>query len=188
MNCQTCASGYKFLNNACHPYCPTGLVSDGLGGCSLVNSTAFNLNPSKIQGVIYDNISSIPVLTGSSANFYPTLEADDPYPLQSRGYYFSGSSIMKLPPSALFPTPLFLFGNTFMISAWIFHMSDGTLLSTQSYFVAANNKNITTRLRNYFFLYLSINPVSILEFFRFSSTITEQRKHSSSMHGKHSYR
>lgn len=130
MNCNTCRSGYVLLNGACHPYCPTGLTSSG-SGCSIVNNPAFNIKPLTIQGVVTDTVGSIPVVTGSTSTFYPNFELNDPYPLKDRGYYFAGTSIMKLPPSAQYPTPLFLFGNTFMITAWVYHISDGVFLSTQ---------------------------------------------------------
>lgn len=132
MECDTCKSGYVKLNDACHPYCPTGTSSDGAGGCTIINSPAFNLEPHKIEGVVYDKVGNIPVVTGVSSTFYPTLESTDPYPLQDRGLYFNGASYLILPPSTEYPTPVFLFGNTFVISAWIFHVTDGTLFTTQS--------------------------------------------------------
>ena len=131
MSCQTCASGFYFLNNACHAFCPTGFSISGTS-CSQSLSPAFKLVLEKISGVIYDSVSNIPVVTGSTSTFYPSMETNDPYPLKDRGYYFTGASVMKLPPSAQYLTPLFKLGNSFTISLWTTWVSDGTLISVQS--------------------------------------------------------
>lgn len=131
MYCLTCANGYFSLNGACISQCPTGLTASN-GACSVTNSPSFSITPSDLLGIVYDSVNNIQVVAGSTSTFYPTLEANDPYPLQNRGYYFAGSSIMSLTPNSAASTPVFYFGNTFMISCWISHITDGTLLSAQS--------------------------------------------------------
>ena len=131
MYCLTCANGYFSLNGACISQCPTGLTASN-GACSVTNSPSFSITPSDLLGIVYDSVNNIQVVAGSTSTFYPTLEANDPYPLKNRGYYFAGSSIMSLTPNSAASTPVFYFGNTFMISCWISHITDGTLLSAQS--------------------------------------------------------
>ena len=131
MLCDTCVSGHYFLNGVCFPYCPTGFSISG-SSCSESQSPFFSVALDKIQGVIYDTISSIPLVTGPTSTFYPSMETLDPYPLKSRGYYFAGNSIMKLPPTAEFTSPIIKLGNSFTISTWAFLLTDGTLLAVQS--------------------------------------------------------
>ena len=38
-------------------------------------------------------------LAGSSSEFYPDYDSLDPYAARFRGYYFTGSSVIQLPPN-----------------------------------------------------------------------------------------
>ncbi|CAG9320645.1 unnamed protein product [Blepharisma stoltei] len=133
MYCSSCASSYYSLNGACHPFCPTGYTA-GSGTCTLSHSPAFEVKfySVGIQAVVTDTSGdSVTVLTGNTMNFYPNYDSYDPYPIQNRGYYFRGQSIMSLPPYTATSTPLFLFGNEFTIAAWVSHSASGVLVSKQ---------------------------------------------------------
>ena len=72
----------------------------------------FYLENSKIEGIVIDKGPlEIPVLAGSSEQFYPEFDIFDPWPLNRRGYYFNGNSLMQLPPYLDKTGPLLTFGN-----------------------------------------------------------------------------
>ena len=87
---------------------------------------------SKIEGVVPDQGPySADTLAGNSEDFYPNFDTLDPYPLRDRGYYFTGVSVMQVPPSTLSTTPLLTFSNEFTIIVWVLHMTEGAILSKQ---------------------------------------------------------
>ena len=52
-----------------------------------------------ITDTVIDSTRNLVVMTGTTTDFYPTYNADDPYASMDRGYYFHGASIMQLPPN-----------------------------------------------------------------------------------------
>ena len=125
-DCSTCKSGSYFLNGVCHPFCPTGTRISG-SECTQDHTLVFHMVLNGIKGTVKDLSSSgIEVVTGSSEVFYPNYESDDPRPVKDRGYYFTGASVMQLPPYSEAPLTL---SNEFTIKGWLFHISDGVLIS-----------------------------------------------------------
>ncbi|CAG9335172.1 unnamed protein product [Blepharisma stoltei] len=130
LDCLSCADGYYSSLGVCKVECPVG-YSSSPSGCVLAKEKIFDLDLNTLNGVIYDKASSIPVITGSSEQFYPDYEADDPIPAYLRGFYFNGqSSVLRLPEYSTYTSPNLLIGTTFTISIWInTEISSSALLS-----------------------------------------------------------
>ncbi|CAG9335159.1 unnamed protein product [Blepharisma stoltei] len=131
--CLTCISGYYLIQSLCMPFCPTGYVING-SNCDrapgYANYLVFNLMPHQIKDIVTDLASSIPVLTGKDNNFYPNYDTTDPIATIYRGYYFTGSSYMQLPPYTGTSSPLFTFSPKFVMTTWIKPISStGTIFS-----------------------------------------------------------
>ena len=136
-NCTQCSSTHFPIQGVCHPFCPSG-------HCNPVDDFVFHLKPHAFQDTVTDTQSFIPVLTGHDNSFYPTPGVHDPIPAKDRGYYFTGTSCMQLPPYNSVTTPLLTLAPEFTIAMWINPSAPGgTLLSKQS-----------NALENYLRLYL----------------------------------
>ncbi|CAG9335149.1 unnamed protein product [Blepharisma stoltei] len=134
--CLTCTAGYYLIQSLCMTFCPTGYVING-NNCdadpAYTDFLVLNMMPHQIKDVVVDLASSIPVLTGKDNSFYPTYDATDPIAAIYRGYYFSGSAYMQLPPYTGTGSPLLTFSPKFTISAWINPVSDtGVVFSKQT--------------------------------------------------------
>ena len=108
-DCYECNAGLVLLQGVC--------VKIPLGYNTITNKTdgllVFSMKLTQILGLVYDSISSVPVLTGSSTNFYPFFDSDDPYPAYLRGYFFNGySSIMRMPEYKNYKSPALLLPST----------------------------------------------------------------------------
>ncbi|CAG9321678.1 unnamed protein product [Blepharisma stoltei] len=156
--CTTCSATYNLIQNLCLPFCPTGYNSSG-NKCALaasLNGFIFNLMPHKIENRVVDLQSGIPVVTGTTSAFYPNYNSDDPYAALDRGYFFTGSSIMMLPPNYQDSSPLLTLSPQFVISAWINPTTDGVIFSKQDsskklYFsleIASSHPTIEVKLQD----------------------------------------
>ena len=97
--CIDCVTGRYKLYNLCEEFCPTGYTM-GSGVCDpdSTQGFVFDITLSQIEDIVTDTQSSIPVLTGTTTDFYPDYNTDDPYAAYQRGYYFHGAAVMQLPP------------------------------------------------------------------------------------------
>ena len=128
--CLVCSSGYM-IHGVCQSFCPTGFTQ-GTGVCDLVDGFGFHLRPTKIQNKVPDLQNSIPVLTGINNDFYPNYHSTDPLAAKDRGYYFTGTSFMQLPPNSEDPSPLLRIAPEFTATIWVRpQTSSGVLLSKQ---------------------------------------------------------
>ncbi|CAG9335153.1 unnamed protein product [Blepharisma stoltei] len=119
LDCLTCADGYYMASGICGSSCPSGYSSTP-SGCVLVQEKIFDLDLNTLNGVIYDKASLIPVVTGSTKQFYPDYEADDPIPAYLRGFWFNGqSSVLRLPEYSNYTLPRLVIAPTFTISIWL---------------------------------------------------------------------
>ncbi|CAG9335182.1 unnamed protein product [Blepharisma stoltei] len=119
-DCLTCYSGYYMVLGICSSSCPSGYISSSTGVCVFSQEIIFDLNLNTLNGIVYDNASSIPVITGSAKQFYPDYEADDPIPAYLRGFYFNGeSSILRMPEYSTYTSPKLVIAPIFTISIWL---------------------------------------------------------------------
>lgn len=118
LGCSSCKSGYYMISGICVAFCPTGYTPVG-GSCAASSTRVFNLVLNKIQGVVYDTASNIPVVTGSTSAFYPYYEPNDPLASLNRGYYFKGTSFMHFAPYSAYTGPSLSFAPVFYIGFWI---------------------------------------------------------------------
>jgi len=133
-NCTQCSPTHFSIQGVCHPFCPSG-------GCDPVDDFVFHLKPHAFQDTVTDTQSFIPVLTGDDNSFYPTPGAYDPIPAKDRGYYFTSTSYMQLPPYNSVTTPLLTLAPEFTIAMWIRPTADfGTLLTKQR-----NSSTVSTK-------------------------------------------
>ncbi|CAG9335205.1 unnamed protein product [Blepharisma stoltei] len=119
--CTSCISYYYYFVAAgsCLSDCPMGYTKS-VSECLFESDIIFDLNLNTQSGIIYDSVSSIPVITGSSEQFYPNYEEDDPKSAYLRGFYFNGnSSILRLPEYKNYISPKLRIGPIFMISIWL---------------------------------------------------------------------
>ncbi|CAG9335140.1 unnamed protein product [Blepharisma stoltei] len=134
--CLICISGNYLIQSLCITFCPTGYIINGSkcdSDTDFTNSFVFNLKPHQIKDIILDSESKIPVLTGKDNSFYPTYDVTDPIAAIYRGYYFSGSAYMQLPPYAGTISPLLTFAPKFVISTWVMPISaTGALFCKQT--------------------------------------------------------
>ncbi|CAG9335157.1 unnamed protein product [Blepharisma stoltei] len=116
--CVACGSGsFSYQNILCLSYCPTGyLQNTGTNACDLNTLLALTINLD--NKIILDQRGG--VLVGNSiTNTYPTYDANDPYPVKSRGYYFTSNSYLAYP---------FMLAPTFSIAVWLKALSEGIVL------------------------------------------------------------
>ncbi|CAG9335154.1 unnamed protein product [Blepharisma stoltei] len=119
LDCLTCADDYYMVSGICVSNCPSG-YSRTVSGCILVQEKIFDLDLNTLNGVIYDSASEIPVITGSTSQFYPDYEDDDPIPAYLRGFWFNGqSSVLRLPDYLNYTSPKLVMGKNFTISIWL---------------------------------------------------------------------
>ncbi|CAG9335197.1 unnamed protein product [Blepharisma stoltei] len=166
-SCLICASGYYLIQSLCMPFCPIGYTENGDicdSDSAYTNYFVFNLMPHQIKDIVNDLESNIPVLTGKDNTFYPTYDSTDPIAAIHRGYYFTGSSYMQLPPYSSTPPPLLTFSPKFVISAWIMPISDtGVIFSKQDN--GSFGAYITFELKNKFpSLTLTLRDTTIITF------------------------
>ncbi|CAG9324298.1 unnamed protein product [Blepharisma stoltei] len=87
------SSYYYMAQSVCIHSCPTGFSQIGsTNACSTTNKLIFDALFTKIQGTVVDSVSGLKILAGSTSQFYPELESDDPIPVRYRGYYFDGTA------------------------------------------------------------------------------------------------
>ena len=117
-DCSGCEEGYYLVQGVCTPKCPTNFDCSP-SSSSITTSLIFNLQLSVICDIVEDKANSIPVLTGKDNKFYPDYDITDPLPAKDRGFYFTGSSYMLLPPYLDTSYPLVYLAPEFTISIWI---------------------------------------------------------------------
>ncbi|CAG9335141.1 unnamed protein product [Blepharisma stoltei] len=119
--CSSCLSDYIYSSSTqlCTFGCPIG-YSKVNGQCVLITTLIFDLNLNTLEGVIYDAASLVPVVTGSTEQFYPDYEVDDPIPAYLRGFWFNGqTSILRLPDYGAYTSPKITLIPYFTISVWL---------------------------------------------------------------------
>ena len=139
--CTECSSGYYLTNNVCNSFCPTG-YNKLTKTCVLVDDFVFQLKPERIEDVVEDTRSAIPVLTGKDNNFYPTYTTEDPWAARHRGYYFTGSSVMQLPPYGSTTDPKLVIAPQFAITFWLFPLNP-----TSTIFAKQDDSSFDNNLR-----------------------------------------
>ncbi|CAG9335193.1 unnamed protein product [Blepharisma stoltei] len=116
-NYMTSSDGFSCV--ACYNGC-SNCTSPSGSNCVLVNEKIFDLDLNTLNRVIYDKANSIPVITGSSKQFYPDYEVNDPIPAYLRGFYFNGqTSVLRLPEYSNYTSPRLVLTSTFTISLWL---------------------------------------------------------------------
>ena len=130
--CLQCNTELIMLNSVCSQI-PTGYIFAN-GGYKSNNALVFSMELTGIVGVIHDSVSSIPVITGNSADFYPYPDSEDPIPAYLRGYYFDGTkSLMRMPQYQQYTFPSLILAPTWGLEAFILPNSgQGTLLFSTS--------------------------------------------------------
>ncbi|CAG9335917.1 unnamed protein product [Blepharisma stoltei] len=142
--CTTCISGNYLVNGLCLSYCPSGYKAS-TNVCAETNAMMFDLELETLNGVIYDKASQVPILTGSTSNFYMNYDSDDPIPAPLRGMWFNGdSSILHMPKYSNYSSPLLIIGPVFTYSIWINPWSDtSTVMYTQD---SSNSEEFAIKL------------------------------------------
>ena len=131
--CIECFSGWNLYKETCTKICPTGFKCSETSYKAQGPDTVFEFRPQGIQKVVTDPYNSIPVKAGTGDQFYPFFTVSDPYPAKRRGYYFKGSSYMKLPPYESVQSPILVFAQEFSLSVWFKSETfQGTILSKAS--------------------------------------------------------
>ena len=79
-----------------------------------------------------DDIQGIECLTGIDTSFYPTYDTTDPYASYLRGYYFTSTSYLQLPPHGEDSSYSLVLAAENSISIWLRPQdSDGVIFSKQ---------------------------------------------------------
>ena len=95
-SCLACVNGHYLLGTSCVSECSLGFSVSG-------NSCVASVNPyivlslDVIQSKVIDSASGIVFTSGSPANFYPTVNTNNPVPTVQRGYYFTTYSSLASP-------------------------------------------------------------------------------------------
>ncbi|CAG9321670.1 unnamed protein product [Blepharisma stoltei] len=160
IDCISCSSGYFSLSNVCVQNCPSGYLQTA-GNCALdtagLNGFVIDLKLNQIKDTVIDSQLGMPFMTGDDSNFYPAYTAKDPYAAKYRGYYFQGSSYMKIPDSYASSIPSLVISSEFTIAIWINptgsmgtlftkQKNDGTLASLYSFGISSYNPTISLLL------------------------------------------
>lgn len=129
--CDICITGFYLVQGFCL-YCPTGFtVIDGV--CEVTSNLAFSVVFNQLPGVIYDLYNSIPIITGSSEDFYPNYEFDDPIATYKQGYYFNGkTSVIRLPVFGGFIGPQLVLAPSWTLEMWLMPTALNGCLATST--------------------------------------------------------
>ncbi|CAG9332943.1 unnamed protein product [Blepharisma stoltei] len=118
--CKSCASSsYLTSEGICSSICAFGC------GDSTRNSLIVDFLFTAISNDQKDSINSIELFLGSSTDYYPNYDSEDPKILEYRGLYFSGSSNAKLHPNSYNSSQLYL-GFSHSVDTWAFLSTDQT--------------------------------------------------------------
>ena len=79
----------------------------------------FSLELRKYSNIIDESRRNLQVLTGTTGDSYPSYDASDPYVTALRGFFFTGTSMLQLPPHADDTSDSIVFASTFASSMWI---------------------------------------------------------------------
>ena len=142
--CDTCVSGYLFLNGVCFP--TVEQVSQNPVQVAVRPKVPFLNNPR--LNPRYNIRQYILKPSGNRSNFHllPKHRNIRSISIKIQWYYFSCNSIMKLPATAKFTSPTIKLSSSFTISTWTFLLTDGTLLAVQS-LTYSNSFKITLTAR-----------------------------------------
>lgn len=117
-SCTECNEGFCQLVGYCM-LLPTGYTTVNQA-CKLVSDTTFSITFNAMQGLLYDEYHSVPVITGSTSAFYPDYDYDDPILTPFQGFYFNGiSSIIRLPRFSDLINPELILPPTWTIEFYI---------------------------------------------------------------------
>eukprot|EP00361_Fabrea_salina_P006010 CAMPEP_0202439950 /NCGR_PEP_ID=MMETSP1345-20130828/36434_1 /ASSEMBLY_ACC=CAM_ASM_000843 /TAXON_ID=342563 /ORGANISM="Fabrea Fabrea salina" /LENGTH=1132 /DNA_ID=CAMNT_0049054511 /DNA_START=125 /DNA_END=3523 /DNA_ORIENTATION=- len=131
--CVECISNWNLYKGRCSKVCPTGFNCSETSSEIYGPEVAFEFKPQGMQKIITDPYNSIPVKAGTGTQFYPFFSDNDPYPTKERGYYFKGSSYMRLPPYESTESPILVLAWEFSVSVWFKSETlQGTILSKTS--------------------------------------------------------
>lgn len=140
-NCLTCSPGYSLQpqgSHLCLATCPTGYVAVG-GVCQGSDQTVFSLQLDTITPTV-KSVNGVEALNGQTSAYYPPIfEASDPRPSQHRGYYFSGTQYMQLPPDSI-GVPLML-PTSLTFGIWLRPLGDGVIYHKNNIMKLAINGN-----------------------------------------------
>ena len=117
--CNTCTGGFLIQAQICVDECSTGYYASG-SQC-LANYTSI-LDLDLSDAILLGEIAGMQV--GSLGNnSYPSYDSSDPWPLPSRGYYFSAGAYMSGPLT---------FSPVLSFSVWLYIDTAGVILSKTS--------------------------------------------------------
>lgn len=129
--CFSCEDGFVFLNDICEKL-PTGYANIS-NDYKPEKSMSFELKFDGLQGILYDSVSKVPVLTGNSQEFYPDFDGEDPVPAYLRGYYFDGDgSIMRMPIFENYTKNPLILPPSWGVDLWFMPVQSGPLLFSSS--------------------------------------------------------
>ena len=110
--CSICTTGFYLLSGLCTSLCPSGYTLSGsscIGTNQVVLDLTFDTITSRAAGS-----SGTAALNGASLAYWPpAFESTDPLPSKHRGYFFSGTQYLQLPPC------IDAFGPILTLSPWI---------------------------------------------------------------------
>lgn len=120
-DCYDCNEGFYLEGSGlCLPQCQTGYKPQGVN-CVPVRSNEkilyFVFNSTVNQPI--DSIFGIPAYMGSSDQYIPNFDSNDPVPLYHRGLYFNGNSNYLTIGNNSNDLQYIVFGNTHSIQLWM---------------------------------------------------------------------
>ena len=131
VGCSSCPDGLFELFGTCSE-CPLGynVVGDE---CVLEFEVVFDMKFDSLNGLVNDFVSGIVGVAGSSQQFYPDFEANDPIPGYKRGFYFNGKSSVVSITEQDNNSNMLTLAPEFSFEIWFYAQgSTGTLISKQS--------------------------------------------------------
>lgn len=130
IGCSSCKTGYYELFGTCSK-CPTGYkVIDN--ECILAFELVFDLKFDSLNGIVNDTACGMLGVTGSTEQFYPDFEKNDPIPAFNRGFYFNGKSSVVTMPISKGSDNVFSIAPEFTFEVWLFAQgNDGVIIAKQ---------------------------------------------------------
>ncbi|OMJ93788.1 hypothetical protein SteCoe_3237 [Stentor coeruleus] len=149
-SCLICAEGFVFIDGICEKV-PTGYANVSIN-YEPVKAVVFKLKLDRLEGILYDSVSKVPVLTGNSQKFYPDYDDEDPIAAYQRGFYFDGvNSIMRMPTFKNYTSNPLILPPSWGVEIWFMPLQQGPLLYSNSsnttlFIISLNSTQLTLDL------------------------------------------
>lgn len=148
--CLICGEGFVFLDGVCEKV-PTGYANVSIE-YEPIKAIIFKLKLDSLEGILYDSVSKVPVLTGNSQKFYSDYDDEDPVPAYQRGYYFDGiKSIMRMPTFKNYTNNPLILPPSWGVEIWFMPLQEGPILYSNSsnttlFIISLNSTKLTLDL------------------------------------------